>query len=1126
MIAVCLLATSPLTTEAVFASELQMQIITVQLKSATLKELFDLIQSKSNYSFLIRNNDINLNEKVSIQLENKSIEEILTIALKNQKATFEVKNNRIIVYKAEGRSSSQSDKQSKTQCAQQNIKVTGKVVDETTGEPIIGANIRIKGKPIGTSTDIDGNFILDVPANAQLTVSYIGYLVTEIKAVAGSKLVVKIKEDRQTLGEVVVVGYGVQKKVNLTGSVASVSSADIKDRVQSDVLSSVQGTVAGVTIISRPGEAPSINFRGRGNLGASEPLYVIDGAIADATFFSNLDPNSIESISFLKDASSSAIYGSRAAYGVVLVTTKKGKAGAMNVSYSGYVGVKSPTYLPNLVDSWQYAELLNEGAFNRNPNGGKNQVYSDEQIGWFRDGSKPDLYPNTDWTDLVLKKQALTTQHNVNFSGGTEKIKIYTGLGYLYNNTFMPGQDNDRYNLNSSITSDINKWLTLKAGLKFIRKNSENKHGIASLTDFLLVPSIMVSKQSNGEWGSMAGGQQAPQTYIQNNPLRELSTTNWSKSRNEYTMLDLGFDLKPFKGLVISGQGVMSSSEKKNKSYNALQDNVPNFLTGNEIDGTGVNINSMDMYWQSTTNMLYITTAKYDFSYKKSDISVLLGTSYENNKYERLYSKRKDFAVDGLQDIETGATVTKDLPDGISLSETKMLSYFGRINYSYASKYLFEGNLRADASSRFYKKNRWGVFPSLSAGWRINEERFMKDIKWIDNLKLRASVGTLGNINNVGNYDYFMSYNSGSNYSFDDNAVNGIVESKPANMDLGWETVTLSNIGLDIDLFKGKLGIVADYYIKNTNDILLAYNVPVETGIGVSPSQNIGKVQNKGFEMAISHRNKIGDFTYSIAGNFSINKNKVVDLQNSDNLLQSGGQKVQFILKEGESIGSFYGYKTDGLYTQEEIDRGEYYILGRKPNAGDIKYVPQRENVPFKSDITGEDRTIIGKDVPDFTYGLNFNLQYKNLELSVFGQGVSGTMTGFESEQVSAFFLNSNPRNFHLNRWTQENPNPRALYPRIYGGHSLDDYNQVFSDYQLFDADYFRIKTITLGYMIPKNIVSNWGISSLKCYLTAENLFTIRADNKMKDFDPESPSGRGLGSLGAKSIAFGLNLTF
>ena len=1087
--------------------------ISLNKSNVSMHTIMQEVEGQSDYTFFYNDNQIKLDKKVSVKAQNATIEQVLAQMFKNSGYTYKIVNNQIIVSKANAVAAVEKQQQ------QQAKKVTGCVKD-ALGEPIIGASVVEKGAPTnGTITDFDGNFTLTVSGN-ELQISYIGYLPQVVKVQSGvTSYNVTLKEDTKTLDEVVVIGYGTQKKVNLTGAVASVSTDDIKDRVQTNVLSAIQGTVPGVTIISRPGSTPSINFRGRGNLGTSAPLYVIDGAIADATVFSNLDPNTIESISFLKDAASSAIYGSRAAYGVVLVTTKGGKAEKMNVAYSGYVGVKTPTYLPDVLDSWDYATLLNEAKYNANPSGGKNQAYTNEEIGWFRDGSNPDYYPNTNWADLVLvDKHVLTTQHSLNFSGGSEKVRFFSSVGYVFNDNFMPGVTDDRYNLNLNLQSDVTKWLTLKTGVKYIRNSSDTKNGTPWIANFVLVPSIMVAQQSNGEWGSIAGGKDATQTFMNSNPLRTLSFDNWSKSTTENTMYDLGFDLKPIENLVISGQLDYKRYEYKSKSYSAEYPEVVHFETGKEIPGTGNSSpNSMSMYWISNSNMMTTLTAKYDLKLGQHAVNFLVGTSYEHYKSERLYSKRTDFVSDGLEDIEQGNNISKDLPDGRGIVESKMLSYFGRINYSYKDRYLFEANLRADASSRFHKDNRWGWFPSFSAGWRISEESFMKPIAWLNNLKLRASYGTLGNINNVGYYDYFELLSSNANYNFNDEPVKGVLEAQITNKTLGWETVALADFGLDVDLFDNKLSVTADYYIKNTKDILLGYNVPAETGIWTKPVMNLAKVRNTGFELAATYRNKIGDLSYSVSGNIATNNNEIVTLAGSDNMIQNGGDVVRYILKEGEAIGSYYGLETDGLYTQEEIDAGHYYKYGRKPNAGDIKYVPQRENVEWGDDITDDDRTIIGKDVPDFTYGININLQWKNFELSAFGQGVSGTSVAFESEQVFAFMLNSNPRKYHLSRWNEDNPNPNAACPRLYGGNYYDEYNKHFSDYQLFDADYFRIKTISLGYMVPKDAVTRWGLSSLKFFLTGENLFTFRADKDMKDFDPESSTGRGISAFGAKS---------
>ena len=522
--------------------------ISLNKSNVSMHTIMQEVEGQSDYTFFYNDNQIKLDKKVSVKAQNATIEQVLAQMFKNSGYTYKIVNNQIIVSKANAVAAVEKQQQ------QQAKKVTGCVKD-ALGEPIIGASVVEKGAPTnGTITDFDGNFTLTVSGN-ELQISYIGYLPQVVKVQSGvTSYNVTLKEDTKTLDEVVVIGYGTQKKVNLTGAVASVSTDDIKDRVQTNVLSAVQGTVPGVTIISRPGSTPSINFRGRGNLGTSAPLYVIDGAIADATVFSNLDPNTIESISFLKDAASSAIYGSRAAYGVVLVTTKGGKAEKMNVAYSGYVGVKTPTYLPDVLDSWDYAILLNEAKYNANPSGGKNQAYTNEEIGWFRDGSNPDYYPNTNWADLVLDKHVLTTQHSLNFSGGSEKVRFFSSVGYVFNDNFMPGVTDDRYNLNLNLQSDVTKWLTLKTGVKYIRNSSDTKNGTPWIANFVLVPSIMVAQQSNGEWGSIAGGKDATQTFMNSNPLRTLSFDNWSKSTTENTMYDLGFDLKPIENLVISGQ--------------------------------------------------------------------------------------------------------------------------------------------------------------------------------------------------------------------------------------------------------------------------------------------------------------------------------------------------------------------------------------------------------------------------------------------------------------------------------------------------------------------------------------------------------------------------------------------
>lgn len=993
--------------------------------------------------------------------------------------------------------------------------VSGVVSD--AGGPLPGVTIMEKGTANGVSSDIDGKYSLTVQPGAVLVFSFVGYKPQEIVVGNQTTINVVMKEDSQMMEEVVVVGYGTQKKVNLTGSIAAVGQEELKDRVNTDVLKAVQGTVPGVTIISRPGSDATINFRGRGNLGTSSPLYVIDGAIADAEFFSSLDPSTIESISFLKDAASSAIYGSRAAYGVVLVKTKGGKKGDMKVTYNGYMGFKVDTYRPKVVDSWQYAELYNEAMYNANPS---NQPrYTQEQIQKFKDGSDRDLYPNTKWYDLVLNDMAVTTQHQLNFQGGSENIRYFVGMGYVYDENLTPGAHSDRFNLSGNISADVKPWLTLNTNVKYIYRQYQ-RDGAPSLMTCLTIPVTYAAKQSDGSWGTVIGGSQAPAEYIKKNPLRNLEGGDWQEQHRKNSMIDLGFDIKPVKGLVLTGQFVYKGWDYRNKSYSASWDNVSSFLTGLEIAGSGRDENKMEYDWQTTSRLLYNGLAKYNWNNDDHDLSVLAGVSYEHYKWNKSYSWRKGFPDNNMEDMNGGSSADSDTYAEGGATENKMLSYFGRVNYSLFGKYLFEANLRADASSRFHKDERWGIFPSFSAGWRINQENFMKDVQWVSNLKLRASWGQLGNINNVGDYDYLPTYGMGNNYNFEDVIVNGMIENKPANKTLSWETVTITDIGVDFDIFDGKLSLVADWYIKNTKDILLAYNVPKEVGIpdGNKPSQNLGKVENKGIEIALNHRNKVGDVSYSVGFNVSKNWNKVKDLGTSDPMIES-----PWIKTVGQPIGTFYGYKTDGLLTQEDIDNGNYISNGTTPQAGDIKFV----DVEKDGKLDGDDRTFIGCDVPDVTYGVNFNVQYKGVELSVFGQGVAGTKVKFSEEQAWAFFEDASPREWHLNRWTEANPNPNAVYPRIYlKGNPNQTYNQQFSDFWLFDADYFRVKNITLGYSFPKAWMDRCFLDSAKIFFTAENPFTIRADKRMKDFDPEATSGRGVGALGIRTFAFGVNVSF
>jgi len=697
--------------------------VTIKKTNSSLLEVLNEIEHQTNYLF-IYSNEVNVKRLVSIDVNKKALANVLSNLFSKNNIKYELEGNHIILSK-NNIGKSQSTLQTKV-----DRKVSGKITDKT-GEPIIGASIKVKGSNNGTITDIEGNFQLNVPEKANLEISYIGYKKQETNVGTSSTLNIVLEVDTKVLDEVVVVGYGVQKKVNLSGSVATVSKKQLTGRVQNNLISSIQGAVPGVTIITRPDGSSAMNFRGRGNLGSSEPLYVIDGVISNSSFFSSLDPNQIENMSFLKDAASASIYGSRAAYGVVLVTTKNGSNEKTNVNYNGYIGINTPTNVPKNVNSWEYAEMLNEGIWNRDQTKGKFQAYKQEEIDLFKNGTQPDLYPNTDFFDQILEKAILTTRHSVDVSGGGAKNKYYVGVGYLYNQNpgFIKGRKNDRYNFNGSINSEVTKWLSLSANIKYVLNSSQSDNGVPSLRQITYLPAIFVGRQSDGSWGSMAGGKQAPQTFIQDNPFKTLDKKNWSKGTTSNVMLDFSATFKPLKDMSIKTSAAYFASESKSKSYTALQDETINFATKIPISGTGGYTNQMSMTWGQSTRWLYSAIADYSKSFNLNDFTLMAGSTYEKSYAQNLGASRKNFPIDGLSDINAGSNAGVDIGNSGGSSENRMLSVFGRLNYAFDQKYLLEANLRADASSRFHKNKRWGFFPSFSAAWRINQEAFLKDIK-------------------------------------------------------------------------------------------------------------------------------------------------------------------------------------------------------------------------------------------------------------------------------------------------------------------------------------------------------------------------------------------------------------
>lgn len=572
----------------------------------------------------------------------------------------------------------------------------------------------------------------------------------------------------------------------------------------------------------------------------------------------------------------------------------------------------------------------------------------------------------------------------------------------------------------------------------------------------------------------------------------------------------------------ISVKGILSY-----KTYNEERNTFDNevgavidYFTKEPINSTRKSPNRLDVRWDKDNTFMAQAFATYDkLINEKHDIKLMIGTQYETSSYKYLGASRKNFPSNNLGAIDGGSNSAENLSNGGLIEEQAFLSQFGRVNYNLNNKYLFEANIRFDQSSKFNSDNRLGVFPSFSAAWRLSQEDYFNNIEWLSDLKLRGSWGELGYVNNVGFYDYYDALGTGTATITGGNRIDGVWPYRQANPNLGWETVTMTNIGVDASFFQNAFSVQVDAYNKVTSDILLEVPMPLELGLAegnsdVIISQNAGKITNKGIEAMLSYRGEINDFRYTISGNVSKIWNEITDLKGNDNQISG-----KWINKVGESIGSFYMYEADGIFTsQEEIDAHAVQSNATKP--GDIRY----KDLNGDGVINGNDRKIIGNDVPYFTYGLSLNASYKGFDLNIQGQGVADVKVYLDSEASQAFFNGAGAKKYHLDRWTADNPSANASYPRLLPS-GENKHNQVLSSFWLYNASYFRIKNLALGYTIPANVTEKYGVDKLRFFVSGTNLFTSRSDKRLDDFDPEFPSSRGSYPV-MKVMSLGLNVNF
>ena len=984
-------------------------------------------------------------------------------------------------------------------------------ITDANGEPIIGASVQVKGTHDGAVTDLDGRFSLsNVPKNATLLISYVGFTTQEVTW-KGSPLKIRLTEDQQSLNEVVVVGYGTQKKANLSGSVAQINGKALENRPINNVTSGLQGLMPGITITGTNGapgmDGGSIRVRGVGTLNNASPYILVDGVATSN--LNSLDPQDIESISVLKDAASAAIYGSKASNGVVLITTKRGVSGKPRVSYSSYYGISNATMLMDRMNSADAATYYNM-ALERS---GKKAVFTDEDIQKFRDGSDPYGHPNTDWYDLAYKT-GFQHRQSVNATGGNEYARYMASAGYLKQSSVLPNAGREQFNFRTNLDLNVSKSVTAHMNLSYIHNNytdaSSAYYGGSSDQVIRLLNRIapwVPYKKEDGSYGTISDG----------NPMAWLDSGMNVKRKNQNINALLGLDWQIYNDLKLTVQGAYVDNTQRYEyfqkfiQYNPNKASEPNHLNVNNYEWHRLNF---DAFLNYTKNV-----AEHHFK-------GMAGWHTERYKYNEDNTYRKSFPNNELTDMNAGDASTQT--NGGYTRELSMVSWFGRFNYDWNDRYLFEANIRGDASSRFAKDHRWGYFPSFSAAWRISEEPFMESTRgWLDNLKLRASWGRLGNQDALTDfYPWLNTYNLGASYPFGGTLSTGYYQGSYHLETITWEKSTSWGIGLDFGIFHDLTGTI-DFYNRKTTGIIMNVSAPAEFALGAY-KDNIGAMRNTGIEVSLNYNHNFGKgWAMNASANFAYNKNKILNLG-----VDAQGNPVEYIANGnmrqavGHQYNTYYMYHWTGKFfnSQEEADAfTEKYgnPFGKKFMAGDLIYADTNGDGKLNSDDRIYEST---SDMPKFTYSFTLGASWKNFDLSTFWQGVAGTRHVFNREVLGEFVGDSgHPSTYWKNAWTEDNHN--AKMPRVFEtSTSSSDMMVVMSDFWLWNTSYLRLKTLQFGYNLPKSLLSRVGIEKVRVFYSGENLLTIDALGFNQD--PETTSERGSSYPLIRSHSIGINIVF
>jgi TonB-linked SusC/RagA family outer membrane protein len=1074
-------------------------------QSKSLKNVLDRLEVKYNVHFMYKSNLAKLPLTNLEKVPASSLEEELNNITASNKLRYKKMGDDFYIIFSK-------DEEPTTNVAPEQITVKGIVTDDK-GQPVPGATVRVKDTGNGTSTGIDGSWTLQVPdANAVLEFSFVGYVKQEIVVGGRTTINITLVPDVTSMSEVVVVAYGTQKKINLTGAVTAVDGKDLNWKPVGQVSAALQGIAPGVTVTTisgQPGlDQGTIRIRGVGTLNNSDPLVLIDGVQMS---MNDIDANDIASMSVLKDAAASSIYGVRAANGVILITTKRGSNGKPKVTYSNYFAWQRPARLAKYVGAQDFMKLVNLTA----ANSGSGATYSDAQLAAYNDPNRDvDLYPDNYWLKEVLTGSGFQQEHSLGISGGKEDLKYHFSTNYFDQKGLISNMDFNRLTVRLNTDINVTKKLTFSADIAARLGDRTEPQGVSGSAWYqfgqaAVVNPLTPNKYKDGTWALVRGGQN-PIRLQQEGGLYEYKSNLFTGNfKGNYTLA---------KGLTLTGLAAVNYRSDYNSTHEKALDYYTDHPANTKILTLGQNTVEKEYqgYWFKNFQGL----AEYTKSFGNHSFKLLAGASQLSETTDDLTGYRMNLPNGTIEQINAGASTGQQTTG--TATAYSLVSFFGRLNYSFKDKYLLEANLRRDGSSRFSDGQKWGMFPSFSAGWRISSENFMKGISFLNDLKLRGSWGKLGNDiildkdKNTTNYPYQSAYIYNS-YPFGGalNPTAGI-QTYP-NSGLTWETTKMTDIGLDATVLN-HLDINFDYYKKNTENILLFLPIPSSVGLDAS-AQNAGKVQNTGWELALNYHGKIGkEFDFNVGANLSDVHNKIVDLRNTDAVTKDNNN-IYTGLVAGQPINGFYGYQVEGIYqTAAQVSGHAQQTVGTT-GPGDLMYKEQTGDGVVKPGAAnaGGDMVYLGSNIPRYTYGVNLGASFKHFDFSAFFQGVGKVSINTLVIEKAPTANDGNFREEHNDSWTVNNTG--AAFPRLL----TTTQNYQSSSFWVKSGAYMRLKSLQLGYSLPDHILNRSGFDKCRLFVSGQNLLTF--SSLPKDIDPEAPNDSRYYPQ-VRTFTFGLNVQF